>query len=94
MACNPDHNYGYDEWLLGLSTGTEDLLNARSRALIQLFQILLSRVPSYSTLRRVMMRLDYNQLQTIFNQGPQQYSIIPEHEERIYGWQKSQKYRQ
>ena len=50
------------------------------RALIQLFQILLSRVPSYSTLRRVMMRLDYNQLQTIFNQWSQQYSIIPEHE--------------
>ena len=39
------------------------------RTLIQLFQIPKSRVPSYSTLRRVMMRLDYHQLQTIFGFG-------------------------
>lgn len=49
-------------------------------ALIQLLQIPKARVPSYSTLRRVMLSLDYNEVQRVFNQWSQQYSQIPESE--------------
>ncbi len=50
------------------------------RALIQLLEIPQARVPSYSTLRRVMLQLDYHQLQMVFNQWSQQYSLIPSSE--------------
>lgn len=50
------------------------------RSLIQLLQIPKARVPSYSTLRRVMLVLDYHEVQKVFNQWSQKYSIIPQHE--------------
>ena len=50
------------------------------RALIELLKIPKARVPSYSTLRRVMVKLDYKKLQEIFNQWSQQYSLIPSSE--------------
>jgi hypothetical protein len=50
------------------------------RTLITLLKIPQARVPSYSTFRRVMVQLDYYQLQTVFNQWSQQFSLIPAHE--------------
>ena len=50
------------------------------RELIKRLQIPKARVPSYSTLRRVMMDLDYEELQLAFNQWTQQSSLIPSSE--------------
>ena len=50
------------------------------RELIKRLQIPKARVPSYSTLRRVMLELDYEELQLVFNQWSQQYSLIPSSE--------------
>ena len=50
------------------------------RELIARLQIPKARVPSYSVIRRVMLNLDYQQLQLIFNQWSQQYSLIPSSE--------------
>ena len=47
------------------------------RELIQLLKIPQARVPSYSTIRRVMIQLDYYHLQIVFNQWSHQYSLIP-----------------
>ena len=47
------------------------------RELITRLQIPKARVPSYSVLRRVMVNLDYQQLQQVFNQWTRQYSLIP-----------------
>ncbi|MDJ0591681.1 MAG: ISAs1 family transposase [Pleurocapsa sp. MO_226.B13] len=48
--------------------------------MIKRLQIPKARVPSYSVLRRVMLNLDYEELQLVFNQGRQQYSLIPSSE--------------
>ena len=50
------------------------------RELISRLQIPKSRVPSYSTIRRVMLDLDYEELQLVFNQWSKQYSLIPSSE--------------
>ncbi|NET25058.1 transposase family protein [Okeania sp. SIO1I7] len=42
--------------------------------LIKLLNIPQACVPSYSTMRRVMVQLDYHKLQIAFNQWSQQYS--------------------
>ena len=47
------------------------------RELIKRLQIPKARVPSYSVIRRVMLALDYEQLQLVFNQWSQQSSLIP-----------------
>ncbi len=47
------------------------------RELIKRLQIPKARIPSYSTIRRVMLDLDYEELQLVFNQWSQQYSLIP-----------------
>ena len=47
------------------------------RELIARLQIPKARVPSYSVIRRVMINLDYQELQRVFNQWTQQYSLIP-----------------
>lgn len=47
------------------------------RELIARLQIPKARVPSYSVIRRVMVNLDYQELQRVFNQWSQQYSLIP-----------------
>ncbi|MDJ0691324.1 MAG: ISAs1 family transposase [Xenococcaceae cyanobacterium MO_188.B32] len=47
------------------------------RELIKRLQIPKARVPSYSTIRRVMLDLDYEELQLVFNQWSQQSSLIP-----------------
>ncbi|NES67010.1 MAG: ISAs1 family transposase [Okeania sp. SIO2D1] len=49
--------------------------------LIKLLNIPQARVPSYSTIRRVMVRTDYQKLQIAFNQWSQQYSKVSSH-----GW--------
>ena len=50
------------------------------RELIKRLQIPKARVPSYSVIRRVMLNLDYEELQLVFNQWSQQYSLIPSSE--------------
>ena len=50
------------------------------RELIKRLQIPKARVPSYSVIRRVMLNLDYEELQVVFNQGRKQYSLIPSSE--------------
>lgn len=45
-------------------------------SLIKLLNIPQARVPSYSTIRRVMVHTDYQKLQIAFNQWSQQYSKI------------------
>ncbi|MGD1698400.1 ISAs1 family transposase [Dapis sp. BLCC M229] len=49
-------------------------------SLIKLLNIPQARVPSYSTIRRVMVQLDYQKLQIAFNQWSQEYSKISSHE--------------
>ena len=44
--------------------------------LIKLLKIPKARVPSYSTIRRVMINLDYQEVETVFNKWSQQYSKI------------------
>ena len=50
------------------------------KELITRLQIPQARVPSYSTIRRVMLTLDYKELQLVFNQWSKQYSLIPSSE--------------
>ncbi len=50
------------------------------RELISRLQIPKARVPSYSVIRRVMVDLNYEELQLVFNQWSQKYSLIPESE--------------
>ena len=50
------------------------------RELIRRLQIPKARVPSYSVLTRVMLNLDYEELQKVFNQWSKQYSLIPSSE--------------
>ena len=50
------------------------------RELIKRLQIPKARVPSYSVIRRVMLALDYEELQLVFNQWSQQSSLIPSSE--------------
>ncbi|WP_324235338.1 hypothetical protein [Okeania sp.] len=44
--------------------------------MIKLLNIPQARVPSYSTIRRVMVHTDYQKLQIAFNKWSQQYSLI------------------
>ncbi|NEO00295.1 MAG: transposase family protein [Moorea sp. SIO3I7] len=48
--------------------------------LISRLKIPCARVPSYSAIRRVMINLDYEELQFVFNQWSKQYSLIPSSE--------------
>lgn len=48
--------------------------------LIKLLKIPQARVPSYSTIRRVMTNLDYKELEAVFNKWSQQSSQIPSSE--------------
>lgn len=44
------------------------------RELIKLFQVSRAEMPSYSTIRRVMMQIDYEQLSLVFNNWASQYT--------------------
>ncbi|NET85945.1 MAG: transposase family protein [Moorea sp. SIO1F2] len=48
--------------------------------MISILQIPNARVPSYSAIRRVMVNLDYEKLQIVFNEWSKQYSVIPSSE--------------
>ena len=50
------------------------------RELIERLKIPKARVPSYSVLRRVMLKLDYKEVQKAFNQWSKQSSLIPSSE--------------
>ncbi|NEP81730.1 MAG: transposase family protein [Okeania sp. SIO3B3] len=63
-----------------------------SLTLIKLLHIPQSRVPSYSTIRRVMVNTDYQRLQIAFNQWSQQYSKIKSRIVGINRRKKSEKY--
>ncbi len=44
------------------------------RELITMFQISRAELPSYSTIRRVMMQINYEQLSSVFNNWASQYT--------------------
>lgn len=46
------------------------------RTFIEILNIPQSRVPSYSTIRRVMMQIDYHVLASIFNEWASQYTNV------------------
>ena len=50
------------------------------RELIKRLQIPKARVPSYSVIRRVMVNLNYEELQLVFNQWSKESSLIPSSE--------------
>ena len=50
------------------------------RELISRLQIPKARVPSYSVIRRVMVDLNYEELQIVFNQWSKESSLIPSSE--------------
>jgi DDE_Tnp_1-associated len=60
--------------------GLGRFIERHRRDLIKLLAIPQARVPSYSTIRRVIMGLDYKELAKVFNQWASQYSNLPSHE--------------
>lgn len=50
------------------------------RELIKLLSIPQARLPSYSTIRRVLVGLDYEELEKTFNQWASQYGQMPSHQ--------------
>ncbi len=56
------------------SLGT--FIERHRRALIKILKIPQARVPSYSTIRRVMMQIDYQALASIFNEWASQYTNV------------------
>nr|WP_051188765.1 ISAs1 family transposase [[Leptolyngbya] sp. PCC 7376] len=59
-----------DEWGY---RGIGRFIERHRRELIKTLQIPQARVPSYSTVRRVMMELDFEQVAKVFNQWARQY---------------------
>lgn len=57
-----------------------DFIKRHRQTLIKTFEIQKHGVPSYSTLRRVVMGVDFNKLVEIFNQWAQNYVDIEESE--------------
>ena len=53
-----------------------DFVESHREALIELLSIPKKRVPSYSTIRRVMLDLNYQDLIDAFNQWAKQYTVI------------------
>ena len=53
--------------------GIGRFIERHRRELIRTLQIPDARVPSYSTVRRVMMELDFEQVAKVFNQWAKQY---------------------
>ncbi|MEI2578113.1 transposase family protein [Scytonema sp. PRP1] len=57
-----------------------DFVKRHRRILIQTFEIQKHGVPSYSTIRRVVMGVDFNKLVKIFNQWAENYVDLEESE--------------
>ncbi|OLT61460.1 hypothetical protein BJP37_23065 [Moorena bouillonii PNG] len=66
--------------VIGVIDNWVDLWNATAQQFFSRLKIPCARVPSYSAIRRVMINLDYEELQIVFNQWSKQYSIIPSNE--------------
>lgn len=60
------------------SLGT--FIERHRRQLIKILKIPQARVPSYSTIRRVMMQIDYQSLAIVFNEWASQYSNVSHHQ--------------
>lgn len=65
-------NYGY--------RGLGRFIDRHRLELIKILSIAQARVPSYSTIRRAMMGLDYEALTRVFNAWASQYGNMPSHE--------------
>ncbi|MFN6558749.1 MAG: ISAs1 family transposase [Nostoc sp. ChiSLP01] len=57
-----------------------DFVKRHKHSLVEVLDIPLSRVPSYSTIRRVMMRVNFQVLTQIFNNWANQYVQLSESE--------------
>ena len=66
--------------VIGVIDNWVDLWNATAQQFFSRLKIPCARVPSYSAIRRVMINLDYEELQIVFNQWSKQSSIIPSNE--------------
>ena len=51
--------------------------------LIKMFQVSRAEMPSYSTIRRVIMQLDYEQLTRVFNEWASQYTHYQKGQVRV-----------
>ena len=90
--CRSPHGLRHPLWLvlliiiMGIMSGywgyrqLGRFIERHRRELIQRLQIPQARVPSYSVLRRVMVNLDYQELERVFNQWTQQSSLLPSSE--------------
>ncbi|NEP35083.1 transposase family protein [Moorena sp. SIO3B2] len=80
MAGASNHNYGVTQSGYWGYRQLGRFVERHRRELISILQIPCARVPSYSAIRRVMINLDYEELQVVFNQWSKQYSLIPSNE--------------
>ncbi len=90
--CRDPHGLRHPLWLvlliiiMGMMSGywgyrqLGRFVERHRRELLRRLQIPKARVPSSSVIRRVMLNLDYKELQLVFNQWTQQYSLIPSSE--------------
>lgn len=60
--------------------GLGDFVKRHKQSLIEVLEIPTDRVPSYSTIRRVMMRVNYEDLTRVFNCWANQYVELSESE--------------
>ena len=60
--------------------GLGDFVKRHKQSLIEVLEIPTDRVPSYSTIRRVMMRINYEDLTRVFNCWADQYVELSESE--------------
>ncbi len=60
--------------------GLGDFVKRHKQSLIEILEIPKERVPSYSTIRRVMMRVNFEQLTQVFNTWANQYVQLGESE--------------
>jgi hypothetical protein len=60
--------------------GLGDFVKRHKQSLIETFEIPTDRVPSYSTIRRVMMRVNFDDLTQVFNCWANQYVELSEFE--------------
>ncbi|WP_424102406.1 hypothetical protein [Moorena producens] len=67
--------------VIGVIDNWVDLWNATEPELISRLQITFARVSSYSAIRRVMINLDYEELQVVFNQWSNQSGRCPFHQD-------------
>jgi hypothetical protein len=60
--------------------GLGTFIERHRRTIVKILKIPQARVPSYSTIRRVMMQIDYQVLASIFNEWASQYTNLSSHQ--------------